>query len=368
VLLYSIALILGFVLLLWSADKFVDGASSVATHLGMSRLLVGMVIVGFGTSAPEMLVSALAAFDGKPGLAFGNLYGSNITNLSLVLGIAILIRPVDIERNIVVRELPILLAVTLLSAALLWDLEFSRLDAFISLLIFAGIMFASIRRSMREKKRYDEIKNQIGKHGKSVILNEIGGDAGDEISSNAGDDADAEVSNNAGDDVDDILPIKNPAMWLILGLIVLVASSQLLVWSAIGLATTFGVSDVIIGLTIVAIGTSLPELATVIAATRKKEHSLVIGNILGSNFFNTLMGVGIAGIIHPLAVEPAILYRDLALVIGLTFLLFIFCSKGGTRKNRILLRYEGSILVFIYVLYISYLISIVLGKPLINFY
>ncbi len=341
---YSAGLIVGLLLLIWSADKFVDGASAVATRMGMSRLLVGMVIVGFGTSAPEMVVSALAALEGKPGIALGNAYGSNIANIALILGITIMIRPVNIERNVIVREIPILIAVTLLSIGLLWDLDVSRLDAIILLATFTAIMIYSISKSMRENKEAS------GTH------DSVDGKKSDDLKS-----ADAEIKPDAEDDV---MPMKHAMIWLLIGLALLIASSRLLVWSAVGIATTFGVSDIIIGLTIVAIGTSLPELAAAIAATRKNEHALVIGNILGSNFFNTLVVVGIAGTISPLPVDKTIIFRDLGLVLGLTVLLFIFCIKVGKQKNGLLSRYEGFIFIMIYVLYTAYLTSIVLGTPL----
>ena len=336
---YSIGLVVGLVLLMWSADKFVDGASAVATRMGMPRLLVGMIIVGFGTSAPEMLVSALAALDGKSGIALGNAYGSNIVNIALILGLTILIRPISIERTVVTREIPILLGVSFLSIFLLWDLNVSRLDGIILLLVFFGIMFESVRSSMREKKRYDEIKNSV---------------------------ENSKFEEFTDEKEEDVMSTKNALLWLIVGLILLLASSYLLIWSAVGIATAFGVSDVIIGLTVVAIGTSLPELAAAIAATRKNEHALVIGNILGSNFFNMLTVVGIAGFIHPLTFDSVVLFRDLGLVTGLTLLLFVFCIKVGIKKNGFLSRYEGLVFVFIYILYTSYLVSIVIGKPLFN--
>jgi len=341
---FSIGLVVGIVLLMWSADKFVDGASSVATHMGMPRLLVGMVIVGFGTSAPELVVSALSSLEGKPGIALGNAYGSNIANIALILGVTILIRPIRIDRNIIVRELPVLLAVTLLSVVLLWDLELSRLDAVILLLVFAFIMFATIRSSMREKKRQDELK--IGDNDKAVTPSHAM-------------QSDAEAKT--------LLPMNSAVMWLIIGLVLLVISSQLLVWSAVGIATAFGVSEIITGLTIVAIGTSLPELAAAIAATRKNEHALVIGNILGSNFFNTLAVVGIAGLIQPLTVESTIIFRDIGCVAALTLLLWIFCIKACKHKDGVLSRYEGIVLMLTYVLYTAYLMSIVLNKPLFTF-
>ena len=337
---YSIGLVVGLVLLMWSADKFVDGASSVATRMGMPRLLVGMVIVGFGTSAPEMLVSALAAFDGKPGIAIGNVYGSNIVNIAFILGITMMIRPVEIERRIVTREIPILLGATLLSLALLWDLDVSRLDAIILLLVFFGIMLTSICSSMREKKRYDDIKDKAELDDPTLFPS---------------------IEESIA------MSMKNAVLWLVFGLALLICSSYLLIWSTVGIATAFGISETIIGLTVVAIGTSLPELAAAIAATRKKEHSLVIGNILGSNLFNSLAVIGIAGVIHPLALEQAVIFRDIGLVLLLTVLLFVFSIKVGKQKIGILSRYEGLAFVLIYAWYTAYLMSIVLGKPLFNF-
>ncbi len=335
--LYLGGLVLGFVVLMWSADKFVDGASSVATTMGMSRLLVGMVIVGFGTSAPEMTVSALAAFEGKAGIALGNIYGSNVANIALILGLTVLISPIIIEKKVIRREIPLLLVATLLSIALFWDLHISRFDALILLIVFVIVMFLSIRDSMREKRALDHLKPNLDSNS---TLNQIDQD-------------DTEV-----------MPMNKAVFWLVAGLVLLVASSRLLVWAAVGIATSFGVSEVIIGLTIVAIGTSLPELAASIAATKKNEHSMVIGNIVGSNFFNTLMGIGVAGIISPIKVMPEMLSRDLFLVLGLTALLWLFCIKVGKQKEGKLSRYEGFVLLMIYVIYTAYLASIALGQPI----
>lgn len=325
-LLFVGVFIVGLVILMWSADKFVEGSASIASRLGMPRLLVGIVIVGFGTSAPEMTVSALAAIDGNPGIALGNAYGSNIANIALILGIAVLIRPIGIERTVMVREVPILLGVTLFSLFLLSDGFLSFMDAILLLAIFAAIMFFTITSSMREAKN--------------------------------------KPNPNAEEEKDEAMSVKHSTFWIITGLLLLVASSRMLVWSAVSIATAFGVSDVIIGLTVVAIGTSLPELASAIAATKRNEHSLVIGNILGSNFFNTLAVVGLAGTISPMGVSPEFLYRDIFMVIVLTTLVFLFGIRAGSQKEGTITRFEGVFFLAIYAFYTVYLISIVMNNPL----
>lgn len=331
---FTIGLVVGLYVLIWSADKFVEGSSSVATRMGMSKLLVGMIIVGFGTSAPEMMVSALAAYNGNAGIAIGNAYGSNIANIALILGLTVIIRPIGIERNVMVREIPILLTVTLISYYLIWDGSISRLDAIILLLLFTGIMFFSIRASMREEKRKTTTP---------------------------------EFLKNPPEQEENILPMKKALFWLIIGLVMLILSSRLLVWAAVGIATFIGISDIIIGLTIVAVGTSLPELASAIAATRKNEHSLVIGNILGSNFFNALAVVGLAGIITPLPVEHGVIVRDMPINILLTISLFLFGIRMKGQKEGTITRFEGIVMVIIYALYTAQLVSIVMGKPIIEF-
>lgn len=329
---FGIALLVGLYLLMWSADKFVDGSSAVATRLGMPKLLVGIIIVGFGTSAPEMLVSALASLGGNPGIALGNAYGSNIANVALILGLTVIIRPIVIERNVMVREIPILLFATLISYYLLWDGFISRPEAVFMLVLFVCIMYFSITASMREEKRNKPCQEVL--HQKQ--------------------------------DEPEIMPMKNAVFWLLAGLILLIASSRLLIWGAVGIATFIGISDIIIGLTIVAVGTSLPELASAIAATRKNEHALVIGNIIGSNFFNALAVVGIAGVICPLPVEHGVIVRDMPLNIILTLSLFLFGMRVGKQHQGIISRFEGIVMLGIYGLYTAQLVSIVLGKPLID--
>jgi len=315
-LLPVLAVVLGLVLLVWSADRFVDGAAATARHLGMPTLLIGMVIIGFGTSAPELVVSALAASQGNPGLALGNGFGSNITNIALILGLTAVLSPIAVKSQILKAELPILMGATLLVGALIYDLEISRLDSVIMLIVFVFIMAWSIRSGMR--KPHDALTNDV-----SHELDE------------------------------DILALKPAIVWLIIGLLLLIASSRLLVWGAVDIAVSLGVSDLIIGLTIVAIGTSLPELASSIIAVRKNEHDLAIGNVIGSNLFNTLAVVGIAGAIHPLSVAIEVLYRDWMVMAGLTLAMFIlgYGVLGRGRINRI----EGALLLIAYLGYAGYL-------------
>lgn len=313
-----LAVLAGLIVLVWSADRFIDGASGVARHLGMPPLLIGMVVIGFGTSAPEMVVSALAALQGNPGLALGNAYGSNITNIALILGLTALISPMAVRSSILRKELPLLLGVTLLAGWQLMDGGISRLDALVLLLVFAGLMGWSIWTGMRGE-----------------------GDA-------LADDAQAELSTNPQ------TPLPRNLFWLVMGLLLLVGSSRLLVWGAVSVAQGFGVSDLLIGLTIVAIGTSLPELASSVIAARKGEHDMALGNVLGSNLFNTLAVVGIAGSISPMSIGPEVLQRDFLVMLGLTIAVLIM-GLGWGRPGRIN-RVEGSTLMLAYALYMLGLI------------
>ncbi|WP_193601543.1 calcium/sodium antiporter [Marinobacter salexigens] len=317
------AIIAGLVLLVWSADKFVEGAAAVAKHLGMPALLIGMVIIGFGTSAPELAVSAMAAADGNPGLALGNGYGSNITNIALIVGLTAVIAPIAVHSQVIRKELPILVALTLIAGAQLLDGELSRFDGWVLLGVFAAVMGWSIFQGLRGK--------------------------GDSLS----DETEAQIGS-------ELMPMKSAIVWLIIGLVLLVVSSRLLVWGAVTVAQTLGVSDLVIGLTIVAIGTSLPELASALAAVRKNEHDLILGNILGSGIFNTLAVVGLAAVIQPLSVEPEVLYRDWTLMLALTVGL-LFMGFGMTGWRKLISRFDGSILLLVYVAYTGYLLSTVVA-------
>lgn len=317
------AIIAGLVLLVWSADKFVEGAAATAKHLGMPTLLIGMVIIGFGTSAPELAVSAMAAADGNPGLALGNGYGSNITNIALIVGLTAVIAPIAVHSQVLRKELPLLVVLTLIAGAQLLDGELTRLDGWVLLGVFSAVMGWSIFQGMRGK--------------------------GDSLAG----ETDAQLTG-------ELMAMKTAIMWLVVGLILLVVSSRLLVWGAVTIAQSLGVSDLVIGLTIVAIGTSLPELASALAAVRKNEHDLILGNILGSGIFNTLAVVGLAAVIQPLSVAPEVLYRDWTLMLALTVGLLIM-GFGMTGWRKVISRFDGSILLLVYVAYTGYLLSTVVA-------
>lgn len=319
--LFTVAL--GLALLIWSADRFLTGSASVAGHFHMPPLLIGMVIVGFGTSAPEMVVSALSAYQGNPGIALGNAYGSNITNIGLILGLTAMISPIAVHSRVLRKELPILAVVTALAAWQLWDGEITRFDAVLLLGVFAGLIAWTIWQGMRKK---------ADPMGMEISL---------------------ELEVRA-------MPLRRAIFWLVAGLAMLIVSSRILVWGAVEIAHGFGVSDMIIGLTIVAVGTSLPELASSIIATRRGEADIALGNVLGSNLFNTLAVVGIAGTIHPMSVGPEVFSRDILVMAALTVSLFIigYGFRGPGRINR----FEGGALLGCYIGYSAYLLSSLVGN------
>ena len=330
-----VSVVLGLALLVWSADRFVDGAVGVARYCGMSTLLIGMVVVGFGTSAPEMVVSAISAMDNAPELALGNAYGSNIANIALILGVTAVISPVIVIRKALKRDLPVLIAVTAMSVFLVSDGSISRLDGVILLLVFAGVMGFNIVNEMRQKA--------------------VAGSA---------------VADDAEKQDGESLSLGKSVLWLVLGLALLIGSSRALVWGAVEIARALGVSDLLIGLTIVAVGTSLPELASSIAAARKGENDLAFGNIIGSNLFNTLLVVGIASTIAPMhTFEPSVINRDMPVMTVLTVLLLLFglpvrkkrLDAYGHRIGRIN-RLEGATFLAIYIGYIGVLIAQATGK------
>tara|TARA_Y100001956_G_scaffold519_1_gene741 strand:+ start:270 stop:1238 length:969 start_codon:yes stop_codon:yes gene_type:complete len=317
-LLASLAILIGLPVLLWSAGKFVGGAASVASHFGVSPLLIGMLIIGFGTSAPEIIVSVFAAIQGNSGIALGNAYGSNIANILLILGLTAIISPIAVKSEIIKKELPVLLGITFFAAWQVWDLNISKDDAFSLLGLFVLLLSWSIYHGM--------------KGDKDALADEY----------------DEEINSNEG-------TVKTHVMWLIAGLLLLVASSRMLVWGAVEVATFFGVSDTIIGLTVIAIGTSLPELASSLMAVKKGEHDLAIGNVIGSNMFNTLAVVGIAGTIQPMTVGSEFLYRDVMVMFASTIALFIFCI--GIKRQGRLNRLEGGAFVLAYAAYTYWLIQ-----------
>jgi cation:H+ antiporter len=313
-----LAVVGGLWILIWSSDRFVGGAAATARFFGISPLVIGMVIVGFGTSAPEMVVSAFSALNGNPALALGNAYGSNIANIALILGITALILPIQVQSKILRREIPLLTGITLISFFMIQDLELSRMDGLMLLVLFVLAIGATLWMAMKGPvdAMIEDVKEELP--GKGMSRGKAFTD-------------------------------------LILGLVLLMASSRLLVWGAVELALLAKVSELVIGLTVVAIGTSLPELASTIAAVRKGEHDMAIGNVVGSNLFNTLAVVGIAAGIRPFRLEPEILYRDFPVMGVLTLSLF-FIGRSRKGPGRIT-RWEGAGLVTVFLGYTGWLLA-----------
>lgn len=317
-LLATLAIIAGFALLVWSADKFVEGAAASANYAGMPPLLIGMLVVGFGTSAPEMVVSAMAAMDGNPDLALGNAVGSNIVNITLILGVTAIIAPIAVHSSIIRKELPILLLITLVIGAMLWNHHISTLEAWALLGGFMLLIGWSIWSALRSKG--DHLEQEMD----------------DELSSQS-------------------MSLKSSIFWLITGLVLLIISSRILVWGAVEIAQQLGVSDLLIGLTIVALGTSLPELAASIVAARKGEHDIAVGNVVGSNMFNSLAVIGIAGTIEPIAnIGAEVFWRDWISMLFVTGLLLLTAARFG--KSQTISRSEGTVLLVCYLGYNGYLI------------
>jgi cation:H+ antiporter len=311
----NLAVVAGLIALTWSADRFVLGASSLARGLGVTPLLIGLTIVAFGTSAPEIFVSVLAAVQGNPGLAIGNAIGSNIANIGLVLGASALIAPLVVRSAILRREFPILLLVTLLGLVLILDGTLGRMDGVILLtgltLLVAWLVFTAMR-------------GQLEPDSLGIDLEEAAPPA---------------------------MSLPRALGLLLLGLGVLLISSQILVWGAVEIAGALGVSDLIIGLTIVAIGTSLPELATSVAAAWKGENELAIGNIIGSNLFNLLAVLAVPALLAPGLLERTVLIRDYPVMLGLTFLLFLLAFGRGKGPGTVQRR-EGVLLLGLFAAYL----------------
>nr|WP_136252000.1 calcium/sodium antiporter [Ningiella ruwaisensis] len=321
-LLATLAIVLGLPILVWSAERFIHGASFTAGYFGISPLFIGMFIIGFGTSAPEIIVSFFAAMQGNGGLALGNVYGSNITNITLVVGATALLSPIMVKSEVLKKEFPILLGVTFLAIWQLFDLELSRDDAFTLLGIFILLVAWSIwqLRGTTKDALADDVAIEINPHEEKV---------------------------SSG--------LAKHIMWLVFGVIILIISSRVLVWGAVEVAQYFNVSDVIIGLTIIGIGTSLPELISSIIAVKKGEHEMAIGNVVGSNLFNTLAVVGIAGSLGAIPIDNMFLYRDAFLSLAVTLALLVFCLgiKGPGKVSRL----EGAALLVCFIVYNYILIS-----------
>jgi cation:H+ antiporter len=320
-LLATVAILVGFVILIWSADLFVAGAAAIASNLGLSPIIIGLTIVSIGTSAPEILVSITAALSDAGELAIGNAIGSNIANIGLVLGATLILAPMTVKPSCMRRELPALLMVTLGTALLILDGVLSRVDGLIMLGALTIIMIQIVRSEEADPELLQEV---------STIA---------------------------------AAPLGLGKAWLkfLLGLLLLVASSRLLVWGAKEVAEQLGVSQLVIGLTVVAIGTSLPELATTVAGALRGHTDIAVGNIIGSNLFNLLAVMAIPGLVTPEVLEPMVLYRDYLTMTAMTVLLAaaIFLSRGrrksGAGGDAYLGRSVGVLLLSVYALYYYWL-------------
>ena len=307
----------GLVLLVWGADRFVHGAAAAARNMGVAPLLIGLTVVAFATSAPEILVSVVASTRGEPGLAIGNAIGSNICNIGLVLGCVSIIRPIKLRSATLRREMPALLAVSLLTVSLFLDSYLSRIDGLVMLMGLVIVMIWLARLGLRSAVN-DPIKR----------------------------DFEAEIPQH--------VTMKMALVWFVLGLATLLGGAELLVDGAIDIAHTLGVSDIVIGITLVALGTSLPELAVSLISALKGEFGLAIGNIVGSNIFNLLAVIGVAATIAPAPLAPSVLSLHIFVMVAFTLVLFAmtYDYDGKSELSRI----EGSALLAAYVAFMSYVV------------
>ena len=318
-LLPSALLIIGLILLVWSSDLFIDGAASVSKHLSISPLIIGVVVLGFGTSAPEILVAILASVDNSPGLAIGNVIGSNIANIALVLGVAAIISPIVVKSSLLKREFPIVLGITIIGYLLILDNDLDTTDGIILLVLLVIVMTWMIRANKQVEGTDDP----------------LAADTVQEL-----------------DDKEEI-PLKKSIFILVGGLIVLIISAKLMVSGAVDIAKFFEVPDVIIGLTIVAIGTSLPELAAAITAAKKGEADLMIGNILGSNLFNLLAVMAMPALLAPSIVDKTTLTLDYPIMLLLTI---IMLALALPRNGKAVIGKKAGIILTLS--FVAYLVSL----------
>jgi len=306
-----ISLVSGFILLIWSADAFTDNGAKIANIFKISPLIIGILIFGFGTSAPEMLVSGLAAFEGHPELSVGNAFGSNILNIALVLGVTAMIMPIKIELKVIKKEWLYLMFATLIAGLLLWDRHLGVMDGTILFGLLVVFLLYTFNESKKDHHEFDNLSSKI--------------------------------------DID-----QKGRIWIILliSFIVLLVSAKLIVYGGTSLAVQFGVSDLIIGLTVVALGTSLPELAVSITSAIKKQHAMVVGNIIGSNLFNTVGVLAIPGLISPLYVPEKLITRDYPFMLVLTTLIFVFVALHKFSKESTISRLEGALFILILFFYL----------------
>jgi cation:H+ antiporter len=315
---YLLPALLAPIFLAWGAGRFVDGASALSLNLGMSPLLIGVLVMGFGTSLPELLVSLFSSVMGNSGLSLGNAYGSNIINIGVVLGLAAVISPVIVQNHVVKRELPLLILATAITAFLVMDFELSRSDGLTLLALFVVLAVYLIRASLREPPKQEDsgLQNKLEKR---------------------------------------TIPLGKSINYLVIGLAVIALCSAVLVWSARGIVTNLGVSELVVGVIILALGTSLPELVVIVVAAKRGEHELALGNVIGSNLFNTLAVVGTAGLIAPAVLDAELVTRDLPVMFAFTGVLVVM-AYGWGRRTGVINKAEGGVLLLAVACYLAYLV------------
>jgi len=302
----------GFILLVWGADRLVAGASALARNLGVSPLIIGLTIVAFGTSAPELVVSAVAAYRGNPGLAVGNAIGSNIANIGLILGLTAIIYPLKVESETLKREYPLLMLIMISALIMASDLVYDKTEGVLLLTGLVALVIWMIRYGLKRGPD-DPLAEEFA----------------------------AEIPHN--------MPTRTAIVWLMVGIVVLPVSSQFLVEGAIFIARSLHVSETIIGLTIIAFGTSLPELAASLTSALREEDDLAIGNVIGSNMFNILGVLGIAAVVNPVDVDILMLKQDFPVMFLFSMLLF-FMAYGINGPGRIS-RKSGFLLLSLFLAY-----------------
>ena len=305
-----VAVVLGIGLTVISADKFVEGAANLATRLGMSHFLIGLTIVSVGTSSPELLVSAVAAANGSPSLALGNALGSNITNITLVLGATAFLLPLAVPKPLIARELPMLVIVSICVCLLAIRGSFDLIAGVTLLGALPLVLYYLVRNQEKSEGAIEITQHKLG----TAVTLTIG------------------------------------------SLLVLIGSSKVLVWGAVELARQFGVSELIIGLTIIAIGTSLPELAASVASALKNNTDMALGTVIGSNLFNFLGVIGLAAVISPFPIENDVYSRDLPWTVGVTVLLFLFSRFSSKQEIN---RSHGLLFLLLYVSYLWNILAMI---------
>jgi cation:H+ antiporter len=314
---YLLPVLVAPLVLAWGAERFVDGASALSRNLGVPPLMIGVLVMGFGTSLPELLVSVFASLAGSTGLALGNAYGSNILNIGIVLGLAAILSPVSVASHVVRRELPLLILATLITAYLMMDLVLTRGEASL-LLAFFIIVLAYLS--------WDALRQPPGAAPEAMKREEG----------------------------EPELALGRSIAYLVLGLTVIALGSAALVWGAHGIVSDLGVSEAVVAVMVLALGTSLPELVVIIIAAQRGKHALAFGNVIGSNLFNTLAVIGTAGFITPAVLDVELVYRDLPVMFAFTAVLVIM-AYGWGRRTGVINKVEGAVLLLASAGYLAYL-------------